>query len=114
MFNIEELQDTYSWKIMVKIAQNGRMEKIPVMVKYNRLPHDEKEELFANINEMQEADILERIFAGWEKGQIKDGKDDLEDTTENREKLLNITEFRIAVLNGFTESLGGDVGKRVA
>ncbi len=124
MFNIDKLQDTFSWKIEVKMPNNGTFEKIPVRVKYNRLPHNEKIALIEQMGNtdklelaqipLAENDIFDRVFAGWEKGQVKDNNGDLEDTPENRAKLLTITEFRLALLKGFTQSMGGDKGKMIA
>ncbi|MBR0573684.1 MULTISPECIES: hypothetical protein [Pasteurellaceae] len=121
MFNIDKLQDTYTWKVEVKIPNNGTFEKIAVRVKYNRLPHNEKISLIEQMESTSkleltqipaaENDVFDRIFAGWEKGQIKDNNGEVEDTPENRAKLLNITEFRIALLQGFMQSMGGDLGK---
>lgn len=115
MFNISKLQDSFNWKIEVEMPHNGKFEKIPVNVRYYRLPHNEKMQLLKQLSTGEqlgsEQELLDKVFAGWEKGQIKTDDGDLEDNIENREKLLNITEFRLAVIKGFATSMGGDVGK---
>ncbi|MBS9781114.1 MAG: hypothetical protein KGV56_01325 [Gammaproteobacteria bacterium] len=117
MFNIDKIQDTYSWKIEVEIPNNGQYDKFSLKVKYNRLPHSERVELLERTPSTEEdvmsfeREMIKKIFAGWEKGQIKDANGVLEDTPENRAKLLEITEFRVAVINGYTESTGGNAVK---
>ncbi len=51
------------------------------------------------------------MFAGWEKGQIKDESGDIIDDEAGKAKVLGITEFRLAVTQGYFESIGGDAGK---
>lgn len=118
MFNLNELQNHYRWKIIVKMPKNGSFEKIPVYVNYFRLPHDEKLQLLNEIDKAQgmhalesEDKMLNQIFQGWDEGEIKNGKENLPNTEENRQKLLNISEFRLAIMEGFLASMGGDKGK---
>lgn len=128
MFKIDKLQTTYSWNITVKIPNAGQYDKFPVKVRYNRLPHDERTALLNRVGEIAgdenddsekmqaynryEDEMLEKVFAGWEKGQVSDESGEVEPDAVGIAKLLGITEFRKAVIEGYQQSIGGEKAKR--
>lgn len=127
MFKIDKLQNKYNWTITVKIPNNGQYDKFCVKVIYKRLPHDERIALLDRISEISdggegdavkirqfnayENELLEKVFAGWEKGQISDENGEIEPDTMGIAKVLSITEFRNAVIAGYQESVGGEKAK---
>lgn len=124
MFKIDKLKDTYTWNITIKVPNNGQYDKMTVKVKYHRLPHEESEALLSRLAEISAGDgddvskmtafnryqdeMLEKVFAGWEKGQITDENGEVEDDAAGMAKVLQITEFRRAVLDGYQQSAGGE------
>lgn len=124
MLKIDKLSNLYTWQIAVKIPNNGQFDKLLVRVKYHRLPHDERMQLLNQITELagKEGDdteklkafnqyqdeLLNKVFAGWEKGQVTDESGEVEDDAAGREQLLQITEFRNALMAGYQESVGGE------
>lgn len=128
MFKIDKLQNKYSWTVTVKVPNNGQYDKFTVKVTYNRLPHEERMALLDRITEISggdgddiakmrdfnsyEDDLLEKVFAGWEKGQVSDENGEVEADAAGRAKLLSITEFRNAVIAGYQESVGGEKAKK--
>lgn len=124
MFKIDKLQDTFSWVITVKIPNNGQYDKFNVKVKYHRLPYDETEELLNKIAQIAggegdelsklndfnryQDEMLDKVFAGWEKGQITDENGEVEPDAAGIAKVLQITEFRKAVIDGYQASQGGE------
>ncbi len=59
-----------------------------------------------------EDELLEQVFAGWEKGQITDEDGEVEPDAAGIAKVLSITEFRKAVLDGYQQSVGGEKAKK--
>ncbi len=127
MFKIQSLKPTYSWNVVVKIPNNGSYDKFTVKVLYNRLPHDERMSLLEKIGDIAGSDndidnlkaytayedeLLEKVFAGWEKGQITDEDGEVEPDAAGIAKVLSITEFRKAVLDGYQQSVGGEKAKK--
>lgn len=117
MFKLSDVTDTYAWTITVKLPNNGSYKKMPVKVDFNRLPHDERVKLLEQIQsttdientESVENDFFDKVFVGWQKGQVKDENgEDLEVTEDSKRQVLAISEFRQAVIDGYFASVAGD------
>lgn len=123
MFKLDKLKDTYEWPIKLELPNGGSNSKYDIKVKFNRLPHDERQTLLSRLSELDSeatpnqqlmqiegymADMIDRVFAGWVSGQIQDAEgNDFPDTDENKAYMLNVSEFRAAVFKGYQESQGG-------
>lgn len=118
MFKLSDATNTYPWTITVKMPFNGSYKKLPVKVTFNRLPHDERVDLQNQINDAVndadsrqdvENDFFNKVFAGWADGQVKDEEgNDLEVNEDNKQAVLAISEFRIAVMDGYFDSIEGN------
>ncbi|UNK05841.2 hypothetical protein MN210_03380 [Psychrobacter raelei] len=117
MFKLSDVADTYPWTVTVKMPYNGSYKKTTVKVDFNRLPHDERMRLMERIQTTQdvesveevENDFFDKVFVGWQAGQVKDENgDDLEVNDDTKRQLLTISEFRQAVIDGYFDSVAGD------
>ena len=117
MFKLSDVTDNYPWTITVKLPSNGSYKKMPVKVNFNRLPHDERVRLQERIQsagdventEEVENEFFDKVFAGWQEGQVKDENgEDLEVNEDSKRQVLSISEFRQAVIEGYFDSVAGN------
>lgn len=124
MLKIDKLNDTYIWRVIVRVPNNEQFDKFPVRLKYRRLPHDERMAMLSEITALANVEedeayklgalnryqdnLFDKVFVGWEKGQITDADGELLDDAEGMATVLQITEFRNAVMEGYQVSSGGE------
>ncbi len=124
MLKIDKISDHYTWQAEVKIPNNGQFDKFTVKIKLKRLPHDERMQLLSRITELANDDtaesekllaferyqdeLLDKVFLGWEKGQIVTEDGQLDDDTDGIALMLKMTEFRQAVMQAYQQSNGGE------
>ena len=107
MFKIAE-KKAITWPVVVEIPQDGgKTTKQTFTGEFEIVDQDELNQLA-----LEGADLLARVFTGWEKGVGDEEGKDLPFSEEMRQKLLKITYVRRALFEAYGQIQHGRAAPR--
>lgn len=112
MFKIVQ-ESSYKWPVTVYIPRDGgKFVKAVFSAEFKALPQDQIDGVLQDIREGDpDANFAAECLTGWNGVQDVDGSD-LPYSDEAKDKLLNMSYVRNAVVTAFFESISGGAARR--
>lgn len=109
---LKGVKDRLDVKVTAKVEQGlGKSEPVTFVATYRRPPSSEVKDLIRQMNDrhaepISDDDLLDRYLMGW-KGLLDAEGEEITFTQENLDQVLEVMEYRVALVDGMTQVVFG-------